>query len=59
MLRWALIFFVVSLVAAFFGFSGISAATAGIAKILFAITVVIAVGLVVGGLVAGNKLLKS
>jgi uncharacterized membrane protein YtjA (UPF0391 family) len=35
MLRWALIFFVVALVAALLGFTGISLAAAGIAKILF------------------------
>jgi uncharacterized membrane protein YtjA (UPF0391 family) len=39
MLKWALIFFVISLVAGFFGFSGVSAAAAGIAKILFFIAV--------------------
>lgn len=32
MLKWALIFFVISLIAGFLGFSGVSAATAGIAK---------------------------
>lgn len=35
MLKLALFFLVVSLVAALFGFTGISAATAGIAKLLF------------------------
>ncbi len=35
MLKWALIFFVVSLITGFLGFSGVSAATASIAKILF------------------------
>ena len=35
MLKWALFFFVVSVIAGFFGFSGVAAATAGIAKILF------------------------
>ncbi len=40
-LRLALIFFVVSLVAGLFGFTGISAATAGIARILFFIAIAI------------------
>lgn len=40
MLRLALFFFVVSLVAALFGFTGISAATAGIAKFLFFLCIV-------------------
>ena len=34
MLRWALAFFVVAIVAALLGFTGIAVATAGIAKIL-------------------------
>jgi len=35
MLRWALGFFIIALVAALLGFTGISLAAAGIAKILF------------------------
>jgi uncharacterized membrane protein YtjA (UPF0391 family) len=35
MLRWALAFFIVALVAAVLGFTGIAVAAAGIAKILF------------------------
>jgi uncharacterized membrane protein YtjA (UPF0391 family) len=35
MLRWALGFFIVALLAALLGFTGIAVATAGIAKILF------------------------
>jgi uncharacterized membrane protein YtjA (UPF0391 family) len=35
MLRWAIIFFIISLVTGVLGFAGISEATAGIAKILF------------------------
>jgi len=35
MLRWALVFFIVALVAAVLGFTGIAVAAAGIAKILF------------------------
>ena len=35
MLYWALIFFIVALVAAFLGFGGIAGAAAGIAEILF------------------------
>ncbi len=56
MLRWALIFFVVSIVAAIFGFGGISEATADIAKILFYIFVGVFVLMLVLGLVAGKKL---
>jgi uncharacterized membrane protein YtjA (UPF0391 family) len=35
MLRWAPIFFIVALIAAVFGFFGIAAAAAGVAKLLF------------------------
>jgi uncharacterized membrane protein YtjA (UPF0391 family) len=35
MLYWTLVFFVVALVAALFGFGGIAAGAAGIAQILF------------------------
>ncbi|MEC9312086.1 MAG: DUF1328 domain-containing protein, partial [Pseudomonadota bacterium] len=35
MLYWAVIFFVVAIVAAVFGFGGIASASAGIAQVLF------------------------
>jgi uncharacterized membrane protein YtjA (UPF0391 family) len=41
MLRWALIFLVVALIAAALGFGGIYAAAAGIATILFYICLVL------------------
>ena len=56
MLRLALFFLVVSLVAALFGFTGISVAAAGIAKILFFIFIVIFVILLVAGLMLGSAL---
>ncbi len=56
MLRLALFFLVVSLVAAVFGFGGISAAAADIARILFFIFVVVFVVLLVAGLMAGSAL---
>jgi uncharacterized membrane protein YtjA (UPF0391 family) len=51
MLRWALAFFVVALIAAIFGFLGIASAAAGIAKILFFIFLVLFLVSLVGGLV--------
>ena len=51
LLKWALIFFLISIVAALFGFTGISAATADIARILFYIFVVIFLVLLILGLV--------
>jgi len=41
MLRWTVIFLVVAIIAAVFGFGGIAAGAAGIAKILFFIFIVL------------------
>lgn len=41
MLKWAIIFLVISLVAGLFGFTGISAAAGGVARILFFIAIAI------------------
>ena len=49
-LKWALIMFVVSLVAALFGFTDLSAASADIARFLFYIFLVIFLILLVLGL---------
>jgi uncharacterized membrane protein YtjA (UPF0391 family) len=50
MLYWALVFLIVALVAAVFGFTGVYAAAAGIAQILFFIFLVLfLVSLVAGG----------
>lgn len=53
MLKWALIFLVISIVAGLLGFTGISAASAGIAKILFFIAVAIFLVLLMLALFAG------
>ena len=57
MLKWALIFFVISLIAGIFGFSGVSAATAGIAKILFFIAIIIFAIFILLALFAGQAIL--
>ena len=57
MLKWALIFFIISVVAGFFGFSGISAGAATIAKWLFVIAVVIFLIFVGLAVTAGEVLL--
>lgn len=41
MLRWTVIFLVVALIAAIFGFGGIAESAAGIAKVLFFIFLVL------------------
>ena len=49
MLRWALIFFVVAIIAAVFGFGGIATASAGIAQVLFFLFLVLfVVSLIMG-----------
>jgi uncharacterized membrane protein YtjA (UPF0391 family) len=50
MLRWALAFFLVALVAAFLGFTDIAIATAGVAKILFFIFLFLFLASLVGHL---------
>ncbi len=50
MLRWALIFFVISLIAGIFGFTGVAAGSAAIAKTLFFLTLALFVILLVAGL---------
>jgi len=45
MLGWAVVFLIIALVAAVFGFGGIAAASAGIAKLLFFIFLVLFVSL--------------
>jgi uncharacterized membrane protein YtjA (UPF0391 family) len=52
MLRWALVFFVVALIAAVFGFLGIAAAAVSIAKILFFVFLVLFLVSLVGGLMS-------
>jgi len=51
MLRWALGFFIVALLAAIFGFAGIALAAAGIAKILFFIFVILFLASLLGHIV--------
>ncbi len=41
MLYWALVFFIIAIVAAIFGFGGVAAAATGIAKVLFIIFLVL------------------
>ena len=56
MLRWAVIFLVIAIVAAIFGFTGISEASATIAKVLFGIFLFLFIGAVAIGLFIGSKL---
>jgi uncharacterized membrane protein YtjA (UPF0391 family) len=54
MLKWALIFFIISLVAGVFGFTGIASGAASVAKILFYIAVALFLLFLVLGVIAWN-----
>ena len=55
MLRWAVIFLVIALVAAVFGFTGVAVAAAGIAKFLFFIFLVACLIFFIIGMTAGRR----
>ena len=54
MLRWALIFFVISLVAGALGFTGIASGARRIAKVLFGLFLAIAILVLVVALLIGQ-----
>lgn len=54
MLHYAVVFFVIALIAAFFGFGGIAAGAVSIAKILFFVFLAMAVVTLVAGLARGR-----
>ena len=54
-MRWALGFFVLALVAALFGFGGLAATSAGIAKTLFYIFLIVFLVSLVFGLTATRR----
>ena len=56
MLHYAVVFFVIALVAAIFGFGGIAVGAAEIAKILFVMFLVLFVGSLIVGLVNRRNL---
>jgi uncharacterized membrane protein YtjA (UPF0391 family) len=56
MLKWALIFLIIAVVAGIFGFSDVEAASATIAQWLFGIFLVLFLGALIVGLTIGAKL---
>ena len=54
MLKWALIFFLISIVAGIFGFTNVAAGTRTIARVLFTIALIIAVVFLVILFMAGG-----
>lgn len=49
MLYYAVVFFVIALIAAALGFTGIAASVAGFAQVLFVVFLVLAVASLIGG----------
>lgn len=58
MLKWAVIFLIIAVVAGAFGFTNVEAASAGIAQILFGIFLVLFLAALVIGLALGSKLVS-
>ena len=58
MLKWAFAFLVIAIIAGIFGFTGVEAASATIAKWLFGIFLVLFIGAIAIGLWAGNRLMS-
>jgi uncharacterized membrane protein YtjA (UPF0391 family) len=54
MLFWAAVFFVIALFAAAFGFGGIASASVGIAQILFAVFLALAIIALLARVLRGN-----
>jgi uncharacterized membrane protein YtjA (UPF0391 family) len=57
-LKWAFVFLLIAIVAGFFGFSDVEAASATIAQWLFGIFLVLFLGALVIGLAIGAKLMS-
>jgi len=50
MLKWSVIFFIIAIVAAIFGFTGIETAAVGVAKVLFIVFLVLFIGTLLLGI---------
>ena len=58
MLKWAVIFLIIAIIAGLFGFTGVEQASATIAQWLFGIFLVLFVGALAIGLALGSKLMS-
>jgi uncharacterized membrane protein YtjA (UPF0391 family) len=56
MLKWAVVFLIIAIIAGIFGFTGIEAASATIAKVLFGIFLFLFISALAIGLFLGAKL---
>ncbi|HET7547623.1 MAG TPA: DUF1328 domain-containing protein [Usitatibacter sp.] len=54
MIKWAIIFFVISVIAGFFGFTGVASGARTIAKWLFGIAVVLFLIVLIFGVLLGK-----
>ncbi|MBY0298939.1 MULTISPECIES: DUF1328 domain-containing protein [Methylobacterium] len=54
MLKWAIIFFVISLVAGALGFTNVASGARGIARLLFGLFLIIAVVIVIAAVLLGQ-----
>jgi uncharacterized membrane protein YtjA (UPF0391 family) len=54
MIKWAIIFFVVSVVAGWFGFTGVASGARTMAKVLFVIAVIVFLIVLVFGVMLGK-----
>ncbi|HEX5611760.1 MAG TPA: DUF1328 domain-containing protein [Burkholderiales bacterium] len=54
MLKWAILFFLVSVVAGYFGFTGVASTTRTIAKVLFFLAIAIFLIVVIFGIWLGT-----
>lgn len=54
MLKWALIFFAISVVAGFFGFTGVASKTRTIAKVFFFLALLVFLVVLVFGVMLGK-----
>jgi uncharacterized membrane protein YtjA (UPF0391 family) len=56
MLTWAIIFFLISVVAAVFGFTGIAVGAQAVARVLFGLFVILFLIVLIFGVLAGRAL---
>ncbi len=56
MLRWALIFFLISIIAGAMGFSGLAVGAAAAARVLFFLAISLFVVFLIAGLVVGESI---
>jgi len=54
MIKWAIIFFIIWVIAGFFGFTGVAAGSRSIAKVLFFIAIVIFLIVLIFGVMLGK-----